>query len=155
MDPISNPPLTFRSAATGYLIALVWHSWRALTFRHQGDGLTSLSNRHLALLVVLGVLVSSLLPPLVLGVPVPPVGAMLITAVSIGFARWQFGVSAATGFLLIMFFGDALGVLLCWVAGEHGKQVDLAYTLWAFIANLVFFVRNGRAQKRRANSTEK
>ena len=155
MDPTSNPHLTVRAATAAYLRALLGHGWNALTFRHQGEGLTTLSITHFLFLAILAVFVASVLPTLVLGVPLPALGVLLISAATIGLARWQFGVSAAAGFVLIILVSEFVAVIMRFAGGEHGNQIDFAFSVWALVANLVFFVRNGRAQKRRARTPEK
>ena len=152
MDPANNTKLTVRAAAAAYLRALLAHAWKALTFRHQGEGLTTLSITHFLFLAILAVFVASVLPTLVLGVTFPTLGALLISAVTIGLARWQFGVSAAAGFVLIILVSEFVAVIMRFAGGEHGNQIDFAFSVWALVANLVFFVRKSVVRARQKNN---
>lgn len=148
MDANAPPPITLTSAAGGYLATMLRHGWMILTFRHHGEGLDAISNRHLTILAALGLMAMWYLPSITRGAELPSLGMVAIGLASFAIGRIQFGAATATGFALLMLITEPAAALMRLAAGEVGAQIDYGLRIWCLAANLLYVLRCSRRAKR-------
>lgn len=147
MEQKTSLPVTLGAAVTSYLCVMLQHAWMIFTFRHTGEGLHDISNRHLALLVMPALMCVWYLPYLAHGGQLPSIGLIAIGLASFAIARFQFGVAVATGFALMMLLTIPTGHLIRLTTGSMGTLLDAGLSLWSLLANITFAIRCSRQAK--------
>lgn len=141
MQQSTRPIPAITSAVTDYLGDLLRHALYILTFRHAGQGLAQISDRHLAVLALFGAAVTYL-PPLASASPatvINPHWLPLSALVTLLFARAMFGVASAAGLALILIITEPGCALLRLL--PIGYALDRLVSVWVLAANIVFFLK--------------